>query len=111
MQVPREAEKRGFAAPDCEPEIVSDEQAVDGGEWSAAEAGFAACMRKWVYAATTTNCKPTCLFALKFFLYLFLCGGSFSGYMIIRGFKLQNVSSREVKSFNLLVVVVFIFEE
>jgi hypothetical protein len=32
MQVPREAEKRGFAAPDCEQEIVSDEQAVDGGE-------------------------------------------------------------------------------
>jgi hypothetical protein len=35
----------------------------------------------------------------------------FSGYMIIWGFKLQNVSSRKVKSFNLLVVVVFIFGE
>jgi hypothetical protein len=65
MQVPREAEKRGFSAPDCEQEIVGDEQAVDGGEWSPAEAGFAAGMRKWVYAATTTNCKHTCLRALK----------------------------------------------
>lgn len=32
MQVPREAEKRVFTAPDCEQEIDSDEQAVDGGE-------------------------------------------------------------------------------
>jgi len=57
MQVPREAEKRVFTAPDCEQEIDSDEQAVDGGEWSPAETGFAAGMRKWVYAATIAYCK------------------------------------------------------
>lgn len=32
VQVPREAEKRVFTAPDCQQEIDSDEQAVDGGE-------------------------------------------------------------------------------
>ncbi len=64
MQVPWEAEKRGFKAPDCEQEIDSYEQAVDGGEWSPAETGFAASMRKWVYAATIAYCKYIYFFSL-----------------------------------------------
>lgn len=56
VQMSREAEKRGFSTPDREQEIDGHEQAVDGGEWSAAETSVAAGMREWVYATTASNC-------------------------------------------------------
>jgi hypothetical protein len=51
--MPREAAEGGLAPADCEPEADCNEQAIDGGEWQAAEAGLPTRLRECVHGTTT----------------------------------------------------------
>lgn len=55
----RKAEEGSFSAADSESKAVCNEQAVDGREWSLAEAGFSFGLWERIYATTTAYCKPS----------------------------------------------------
>lgn len=55
--MPGEAAQGVLSSTNREPEAECDEQAVDGGEWPAAEAGFPSRLGQRVYEESTPQCE------------------------------------------------------